>query len=254
MINILLSGCLGRMGANIIKCAQDDERVNIVAGVDKNDPPEDFGFPVYKSFSEIRPDTKFDVIIDFSNPSTLTSLLDIATKRKTPAVIATTGLSDDQKELLKSASQSIAVFSSANMSIGISLITELSKTAAKVLGPAFDIEILEAHHAGKLDAPSGTALMIADGVSSVLDESPEYIYDRHNRREKRPKNEIGIHSIRGGTIVGEHEVIFAGHDEMIYIKHTALSREIFAVGAINAAVYLTTKEPGLYSMTDMINE
>ena len=179
-------------------------------------------------------------------------MLAFAEKHSVPCVICTTGYSTEQVEKIKAAGEKIAIFYSGNMSLGINLLIELSKQAAKVLGGSFDIEILEKHHNLKLDAPSGTALMIADGISETLPQEPQYIYDRHTMRRKRTKNEIGIHSVRGGTIVGEHEVIFAGHDECVSIKHAATSKEVFAVGAVNAARFVYKQSAGLYSMQDML--
>ena len=195
-----------------------------------------------------------DVIIDFSHPSVLEDLLAFAKERKIPAVIATTGLNDEQIESIKVASNDVPLFFSANMSIGVSLVSELAKKAAKVLQGSFDIEIVEAHHNQKIDAPSGTALMLADSISEALDEKPIYEFDRHSKRMKRTKNEIGIHAVRGGTIVGEHEIIFAGPDEVIKISHSAYSKQLFANGSVNAGLFLVGKNPGFYSMKDLVNE
>ena len=167
-------------------------------------------------------------------------------------MIATTGLSEEQIEQIRQTAKIIPVFFSANMSLGISLLCELAKKAAKVLGSDFDIEIVEKHHNRKVDAPSGTALMLADAVCEELEHQPQYIYDRHSRRAARSKNEIGIHSIRGGTIVGEHDIIFAGHDEVITLSHSAASKEVFAQGAVNAALFLVNQKPGLYNMGDLV--
>ena len=191
-------------------------------------------------------------MIDFSHPSALSSLLELGKKRRLPLVLCTTGYSKAQVEELKAASKEIPIFYSRNMSLGINLLIELSKKAAQVLGKGFDIEIIEKHHNQKIDAPSGTALMLADEISTVLPEEPKYVYDRHSRRMKREKNEIGIHSIRGGTIVGEHDVLFAGHHETITRSHTAQSKEVFASGAVNAAIYLCGKPAGLYDMSDLL--
>ena len=193
-----------------------------------------------------------DVVIDFSHPSVLSSLLSYGMNHKVPLVLCTTGYSKEQVEELTQASQKTAIFYSRNMSLGINLMIELSKKAAMVLGESFDIEIVEKHHNQKIDAPSGTALMIADGISSVLKEKPQYVYDRHSYRKPRSKHEIGLSSIRGGTIVGEHDVIFAGRDEVLTISHSAQSKEVFAVGSVNAAVYLVGQQPGLYTMSDML--
>ncbi len=250
MVKIILSGCSGRMGKVVTESVKSRNDCEIVAGVDIIDNST-LGYPVFQSFSELS--IKADVIVDFSNPAILPSVLDYAKKEKVAVVIATTGISDENKALIKEASNEIAVFSSFNMSLGINLISELSKIAARILGNDFDIEIVEAHHNQKLDAPSGTALMLAD---SIKEELPDvyYEYNRQSKREKRSENEIGIHSIRGGTIVGEHEVIFAGNDEIIKISHSARSRNIFATGAINAALFVSKKKSGMYDMANLINE
>jgi 4-hydroxy-tetrahydrodipicolinate reductase len=193
-----------------------------------------------------------DVVIDFSHPSAFNDVLDFAVSRKVALVMATTGLSQANVKALEAASGSIPVFFSANMSLGVNLMVDLVKKAAKVLENNFDIEIIEMHHNQKIDAPSGTALAIADAINSVLEQKREYIYDRHSRRKKRSPSEIGIHAIRGGTIVGDHSVIFAGNDEIIEIKHTAMSKEIFGVGALKAAGFIKSKKPGIYNMNDLV--
>ena len=249
MTDIILNGCNGKMGAAVTKAVLERDDCRIVAGVDLyGDNAE---YKVYRSFSEL--DVKGDVVIDFSNPSVLDSMLNFAKDTKTPLIICTTGLSDSQVNQIINASKEVAVFYSGNMSLGINLIIELSKKAAAILGNSFDVEIIEKHHNQKIDAPSGTALMIADGISEVLTES-QYVYDRHSYRKKRDRNEIGIHAVRGGTIVGEHEVIFAGHDEIFSLKHQALSKEVFAVGAVNAAIYLKGKESGMFDMGSLLSE
>lgn len=249
MVNILLCGCFGHMGKVITDCIANRYDCRIVAGVDIN-TEESASFPVYKSADEF--DGKADVIIDFSHPNALAGLLRYSLKNKCPAVISTTGLSDEQKNAITEASKEVPLFFSGNMSLGINLLQELAYKAAKVLGNGFDVEIVEMHHNQKIDAPSGTALMLADSVSSAMEEQPKYEYNRQSKREKRTKNEIGIHSVRGGTIVGEHEIIFAGRDEVIKLSHSAASKDIFAVGAVNAAIYLYDKKPGLYSMRDIV--
>lgn len=249
MTDIILNGCNGKMGAAVTKAVSERDDCRIVAGVDLyGDNPN---YKVYRSFSEL--DIKGDVIIDFSNPSVLDSMLAYAMENNTPMIICTTGFSETQVNKIKEASKEVATFFSGNMSLGINLIIELSKKAASILGGSFDVEIIEKHHNQKIDAPSGTALMIADGISEVLTDS-QYVYDRHSYRKKREKNEIGIHAVRGGTIVGEHEVIFAGHDEIFSLKHQALSKEVFAVGAVNAAVYLKGKDSGMYDMGNLLSE
>ncbi len=250
MTDIILCGCFGRMGRVITELVSQRQDCRIVCGVDA--VSSSASFPTYTVPSKIRQDA--DVIIDFSNPSALAGVLEYAVSTNTAAVIATTGLNEQQINLIKRASERVPIFFSANMSMGVSLLTELSKTAARILGDGFDIEIVEMHHNQKLDAPSGTALLLADSISSALDEKPRYEYNRHAKREKRSKNEIGIHSVRGGTIVGEHEVIFAGTDEVIKLSHSAGSKKIFAVGAINAAVWINQNQPGLYTMQDLVND
>ena len=248
MTDIILNGCNGKMGAAVSKAVNEREDCQVIAGVDLYG--DNSNFKVYRSFAEL--DVKGDVIIDFSNPSVLDDMLAYAKNSKTPLIICTTGFSEEQVAKIKEASKEIAVFYSGNMSLGINLIIELSKKAAAILGGNFDVEIIEKHHNQKIDAPSGTALMIADGISEILPDL-QYVYDRHSVRKKRDKNEIGIHAIRGGTIVGEHEVIFAGHDEIFSLKHQALSKEVFAVGAVNAAVYLKEKQSGMYDMSNLLS-
>ena len=249
MTDIILSGCCGVMGKNIAQCIEKKDDCRIVAGIDiKSD--DNSPFPIYKNADNFT--GKADVIIDFSHPSALNSLLDYAVRTGTPAVISTTGLSPEQVALIHKAATSVPIFFSANMSLGVSLITELAQKAVKVLGDDFDIEIIEKHHNQKIDAPSGTALMLADAINSAADENYEYKYNRQAKREKRKKNEIGIHAVRGGTIVGEHDVIFAGQDEIITISHSARSKQIFAVGSVNAALFIKDLAPGLYSMKDLV--
>lgn len=251
MIKIIMNGCNGRMGQFIVKTVADTPDCEIVCGVDINDSVKN-DFPVYKSLSEFV--GKADVLIDFSHPSTLSSVLEYAKTTKTPAIICTTGLTAEQKAEIGEASKEVAVFFSANMSLGVNVIIDLAKKATKVLEDNFDIEIIEKHHNQKLDAPSGTALAIADAISETLSNEAQYVYDRHSVRKKRDKNEIGIHSLRGGTIVGEHSVIYAGKDEIIEIKHIATSREVFATGAVKAAKFLAGKPAGFYDMNDLISE
>ena len=246
MTNIILCGCSGRMGKAIVAAAKND--CTIVAGVDINASSAG-SFPVYEKISDFP--GKADVIIDFSHHSAITSLLDYAKKTKTPLVIATTGHTEEELALIEESAKEIAIFRSGNFSLGINLLITLAKQAAKTLGMDFDVEIVEKHHNKKLDAPSGTAIMIADAIAGERKES-EYVYDRHSVRKARESREIGIHSVRGGTIVGEHEAIFAGENEIVTISHSAASREIFATGALRAAVYLSAKTTGTYNMTDMI--
>lgn len=249
MTKIILSGCNGKMGQVISRIVSEDDSFEIVAGIDINTAIQN-PYPVYTKPEDCAEDA--DVIIDFSHPSVFDSLTDFAKKRNLAIVIATTGLSDEQRKKITELSTIIPVFFSANMSLGINLLIELSKKAAQLLSDKFDIEIIEKHHNQKIDAPSGTALAIADGISEVLDEPAEYVYDRHSVRKKRTKTEIGLHAVRGGTIVGEHNVIFAGNDEIVELKHTATSKEVFAVGAVKAAEFMKGKPTGYYSMSDII--
>jgi 4-hydroxy-tetrahydrodipicolinate reductase len=248
MTKVIITGCSGKMGASLINSAANRDDIEIVGGIDIVEP-KNAEFEYAKSFSELN--CKADVIVDFSNPAVLDGMLEYALKNKIPTVICTTGYSEEQKQKIFDASKEIAIFYSGNMSLGVNLIIELAKKAASVFGDNFDVEIIEQHHNQKLDAPSGTALMIADAISEVKTDA-EYVYDRHAYRKKRDKKEIGIHSIRGGNIVGEHEVIFAGQDEILKISHSARSKAVFAVGALNAAVYIKDKKSGMYNMSDLL--
>lgn len=249
MIDVILCGSGGKMGKFIAAAIKDDPELQIVAGVDKVNNGE--SFPVFSSFDEIT--VKADVIIDFSNPVLLDDILNYATKNQLALVLATTGFSDEQTEKIKTAAKQIPLFFTFNMSIGVNLICSLAKKAASVLGDDFDIEIIEKHHNQKIDAPSGTAIMLANAVNSVFDDRMKYEYDRHSKRQKRSKNEIGMHSVRGGTIVGEHDVIFAGKDEVITLSHAAHSKEVFATGAVKAAKFINGKPAGLYDMNSILN-
>ncbi|MBE6719655.1 MAG: 4-hydroxy-tetrahydrodipicolinate reductase [Ruminococcaceae bacterium] len=249
MIKIVLTGACGKMGKVIASVVSARSDCKIVAGVDKyNDG--NCSFSVYESLNDVSEEA--DVVIDFSNPSLLDDLLSYCTANKTAVVIATTGYDDCEKKKITDAAEKCPVFFTYNMSIGINLLANLAKKAVSVLGDEFDIEIVEQHHNQKIDAPSGTALMLADAISEEIDRPMKYEYDRHSKREKRAKNEIGIHSIRGGTIVGEHEIIFAGRDENITLSHSARSKEIFAVGAVNAAVFMADKSNGMYDMGELV--
>lgn len=249
MTKIILSGCNGKMGRAITACVKEREDCTIVAGVDLNTTPN-ADFPVYDTFLKVS--EKADVIIDFSNPALLEKLLAFAKEKNLPLVLATTGFTKQQTDEIHEAAKEMPIFFTFNMSLGINLLVSLSKKAAAILGDSFDIEIIEKHHNQKLDAPSGTAIMLANAINDTLNDRMIFEYDRHSKREKRPKNEIGIHSIRGGTIVGEHDVVFAGHDEVITLSHQAASKEVFAVGAVKAAIFMSGKAPGLYDMNDMI--
>lgn len=247
MLRVIISGYSGSMGKVLTKCANEDSELEIVCGASKDDL--DVPFKTYHKMSDV--EESADVIIDFSHHSTIDDTLSYAIKTKTPLVIATTGFNDEELTKIKKASNIIPIFHSSNMSLGVNVLVKLVKEAAKSLN-GFDIEIIEKHHNKKLDAPSGTAVMIANGVKEVLPDS-EYIYGRHGRSDKRSSNEIGIHAIRGGTIVGEHTTIFAGHDEVVEIKHSAQSKDIFAKGAIAAAKFLVKQEAGYYNMNNMLN-
>ena len=251
MTRVIMHGCNGRMGQMITGIVENDPDVDIVAGVDVSDHIKN-SYPVFKSISEC--DAQADVIIDFANASAVDVLLEYAAGRQIPVVLCTTGLSEAQLEHMKQASEKVAILKSANMSLGINTIMKLLKEITPLLAESgFDIEIVEKHHNQKLDAPSGTALALADSVNEALGNEYEYVYDRSNRREKRPKKEIGISAVRGGSIVGDHDVIFAGMDEVVTISHTAYSRAVFGKGAVAAAKFLADKGPGMYDMSDVIN-
>ena len=250
MLNIILIGCCGRMGTAVTAAAKNSDNIKIVAGVDVYDSG-DRAYPVYGNVADVNENA--DVIIDFSNPSSLGSVLAYSLKNNVPAVLCATGYSVEDIAAIRGASEKVAMFRSGNMSLGINVLSKLAKAAAEILGGSFDVEIVEAHHGNKLDAPSGTAIMLEQAVAEGLSYEPDVVYDRHDRIAKRPKNEIGMHSIRGGTIVGEHEIIFAGNDEIVKLSHTAMSRNIFADGALRAAAYLAGKAPGMYDMGDVIS-
>jgi len=250
MTKVIMHGCNGHMGQTITKLCENDKEIEIVAGVDCFDGIKN-SYPVFKSVKECN--VKADAIIDFSNAKAVDELLEYCVETQTPVVLCTTGLSDEQLAKVAEASKKVAVLRSANMSLGINTIMELLKKAASVFAPAgFDMEIVEKHHNQKLDAPSGTAIALADSLNEALDNEYEYIYDRSQRREKRDPKEIGISAVRGGNIVGEHEVFFAGIDEVITIKHTAYSKGVFGKGAIEAAKFLAGKAAGSYDMADVI--
>ena len=237
------------MGGVFTACAEKKENCEIAAGIDKFGG-EGLPYPVYREAEEVG--VSADVLVDFSHPSQLASLLAFGGKTGTPLVLCTTGYDEKQAETIRKTAEKIPVFYSGNMSLGINLLIELSKKAMQVLGTDFDVEIIEKHHNQKLDAPSGTALMIADSLNAQSADEMHYVYDRHSQRRKRTPDEIGIHSVRGGTIVGEHEVIFAGPHEVITLTHSAESREIFALGALKASLFLAGKPCGLYSMADLL--
>ena len=240
------------MGRAVTEAVGNSKEYKIVAGVDIN--ALELGsvcpFPVYSSIAEFTANA--DVIIDFSHHSALPSLLNYAVSHKTPIVVSTTGHTDEEMQMMREAAENVGIFFSRNMSIGVNLLIDLCKRAASALGEDFDIEIIEKHHHNKLDAPSGTAMMIAEELSDTRDGDTEFVYDRHDVRRKRDPREIGIHAVRGGSIVGEHDVIFAGANEIITLSHTATSRELFADGAIKAAGFMIAKDKGIYSMSDLI--
>lgn len=250
MVRAIMHGCNGRMGQMINGLAAQDEELEIVAGVDNYGENKN-SYPLFRSLAEC--DVEADVVIDFSNSSVVDELLEQCAAKKLPCVLCTTGLSAEQLKKAEETSGKVAILRSANMSLGINMLLKLLKDAADILAPAgFDIEIVEKHHNQKLDAPSGTALALADAINEELDQSYEYVYDRSQVREKRGRKEIGISAVRGGTIVGDHDVIFAGADEVITFSHRAYSRAVFGKGAIQAAKFLAGKDAGMYSMSDVI--
>ena len=250
MTKIIMLGCNGRMGQMITDMVKQDDECMIVAGIDIVDN-RDNGYPVYTKLADC--DVEADAIIDFTSATDFESRMDYAVDKQIPIIECSTGLSEEQMDYLKKASEKVAVLKSANMSLGINLLMKLLKEAAvKLAGDGFDVEIVEKHHNQKLDAPSGTALALADSINEAMDDRYEYIYDRSQVRQKRDKKELGISAVRGGTIVGEHEVIFAGTDEVITFKHTAYSRAVFAKGSITAAKYLKGTAAGLYDMSDVL--
>ncbi len=250
MTKVIMHGCNGKMGQTITGLAAADEEIEIVAGVDAFDDGRN-AYPVFKSMDLCT--SEADVVIDFSNASAVDGLLDYCAEKGLPCVLCTTGLSEEQLEKVKAASAKTAILKSANMSLGINMLLKLLKEAAGVLAPAgFDIEIVEKHHNQKVDAPSGTALALADSINEELRDEYEYVYDRSGRRQKRPKKEIGISAVRGGTIVGDHDVIFAGADEVVTFSHTAYSKAVFGKGAVQAAKFLAGKPAGMYDMSDVI--
>ncbi len=250
MTNVIMHGCNGKMGQTIVGLIADDDEIVLAAGVDAYDEGKN-SFPVFKNIKDCN--VKADVIIDFSAAPAVDGLLDYCVEQQIPCVLCTTGLSDAQLKKVEEASKKTAILKSANMSLGINMLMKLLKEAALVLAPAgFDVEIVEKHHKLKVDAPSGTALALGDSVNEALNKEYEYVYDRSQRREKRPQKEIGFSAVRGGTIVGEHDVIFAGADEVVTFSHTAYSKAVFGKGAVQAAKFLKGKPAGLYSMSDVI--
>ena len=250
MVNMIMHGCNGRMGQMITDIVANDPDIKIVAGIDINTVQKN-DYPVFASMEQC--DIDADVVVDFGNAAATDNLVKACIDKKLPLVLCTTGLSEEQLQLVKDASDKIAMFKSANMSLGINLLQKILRDNAAVLAEAgFDVEIVEKHHKMKLDAPSGTALALADSVNDGLKDHKDYVFDRSTRRQKRPDTEIGISAVRGGTIVGEHDVIFAGQDEVVTFSHTAYSRAVFAKGAIEAAKFLSDKTSGMYDMSDVI--
>lgn len=250
MVRAIMHGCNGKMGRVITGIVKEDKEIEIVAGIDAyTEVPNDY--PVFEKLELC--DVEADVIIDFSNAKATDSLLDYCVEKQIPVVLCTTGLTEEQLKKVKEASTKVAVLKSANMSLGINLLMKILKDATKVLATAgYDIEIVEKHHNQKVDAPSGTALALADSINEAADNEYHYVYDRSQVREKREQKEIGISAVRGGTIVGDHEVIFAGTDEVIEFKHTAYSKAVFGKGAVEAAKFLAGKPAGHYDMSDVI--
>lgn len=248
MLNIILTGTGGAMGKVLVELIGDAQDMQISAGIDRT-VHDNYDFKQFTAFND---EVQGDVIIDFSHFSAVPAILDYCEKTGTPAVICTTGLTEEILSRINKVSKRVPIFRSGNMSLGINLLLDLVKKAASVLQGSFDMEIIEKHHNKKVDAPSGTAKMIAEAISEALAESPRYVYGRSGNNAKREPGEIGIHAVRGGSIVGEHDVIFAGVDEIIEIKHTAASKTVFAQGALEAARFMKNQEPGLYNMSDIL--
>lgn len=249
MIKVIITGCNGAMGKNLVELIDAEAEMVVVAGVDRTNNAL-YDFPQFETFEDI--DVEADLIIDFSHFSLMESMADFIETKKMPAVICTTGIEDKTQERFNALSKTVAIFQSRNMSLGINLLIDLVKKAAPILADAFDIEVVEKHHNKKVDAPSGTAFMIAEAMKDSIEDEKSFTYGREGRDAKREKSEIGIHAVRGGTIVGTHEVIFAGIDEVIEINHSATSKKVFAQGAIKAAKFLYNKPAGKYSMKDII--
>jgi len=251
MYKLIMHGCNGKMGQVISNLVAADEEACMVAGIDARDDGHN-AYPVFLSAAEC--DVEADALIDFSAAPAVDALLDYCVEKNLPCVLCTTGLSEEQLKKVEEASKKVAILKSANMSLGINLLIKMLKEAAGVLAPAgFDIEIVEKHHNLKVDAPSGTALALADSINEEFDNSYEYVYDRSQTRQKRTTKEIGISAVRGGTIVGDHDVIFAGADEVVTFSHTAYSKAVFGKGAVQAAKFLAGKAPGMYNMADVID-
>jgi len=249
-LKILLFGCSGSMGKVVNEIAKKDNNFSVVAGVDNSLKKAEF--PIYKDIIDVKED--IDVVIDFSSTLSLPGIIEYGKKNKIPLVLATTGYNDDELEMIEEASQFIPIFKTANMSYGVNIFAKILKEITPLLEEDYDIEIIEKHHNKKIDSPSGTANMLKDIISSKLENKQEYVYGRVGNNTKRKKNEIGIHAVRGGTISGEHIVLFAGEEEVLEIKHTAHSKRLFAKGALKASSYIVIKEKGIYNMDNLINE
>ena len=249
MIRVLINGICGQMGHAILKLVpQFSDRMTVVCGVDP--AQSDLNVPVYTCFEDVV--TDFDVVVDFSIPSASMSALQFCVKNCKPIVLCTTGFTPEQAAQINHAASYVPVFRSANMSVGINLLSALAAQASRMLGGAFDIEIIETHHSRKIDSPSGTAQMLAEAVADASADEKQFVYGRHDKNHRREPSEIGIHSLRGGTVVGEHEILFLGPDEVISLKHQAQSKAVFAAGALRAAAFLYGKDPGMYDMNDLI--
>ena len=250
MVKAIMHGCNGKMGQVISGLVKEDDVIEIVAGIDKFTGIEN-PYPVFTSLAEC--DVQADVVIDFSNAAAVDELLDVCVEKTLPVVLCTTGLSEEQLAKVKEAGEKVAVLRSANMSLGVNTLMKLVQAAAKVLAEAgFDMEIVEKHHKLKCDAPSGTAIALADSLNEAMDNQYHYVYDRSQRHEQRDPKEIGISAVRGGTIVGDHDVIFAGPDEVVILSHRAYSKGVFGKGAVEAAKFLAGKPAGMYDMQDVI--
>lgn len=250
MLNVILHGCNGKMGKTLQKIIAEDPNMSILAGIDSKISEDPVPFKFY--MSPLDCETKADVVIDFSHYGAIEDLLTYCVKAKVPVVIATTALGEKELDLIAKASEEIPVFHSANMSLGINVISKMLKVAIPILEDSFNVEIIEKHHNKKVDSPSGTALLLANAINGAVSEKKNFIFGRHSKNDQCKITDMGIHSIRGGTIPGEHTVMFAGPDEVIEITHTVFSREVFARGALKAAKFIVTKGNGLYSMEDMI--
>ncbi|TCO71452.1 4-hydroxy-tetrahydrodipicolinate reductase [Marinisporobacter balticus] len=250
MIKVIVNGCNGKMGNILVKSVNNDEEVIVVAGIDRNINKQNHPFPVYSHPSKCL--EKGDVLIDFSHHSLISDVLNYCVHTKTPLVLATSGIASDQKEQLLTASHAIPILQSPNMSLGVNVIIDLVKKATETLGHSFDIEIVEKYHNKKVDSPSGTTLMLANGIKDTFKEQTHFIFGRHGNNDDRKDTDIGIHSVRGGTFMGEHTILFAGADEVVEITHKALSKDIFALGAIKAAKFLVDKKNGFYTMNDLL--